>query len=48
VIYRASSKDEEIVIADCDLSKVEQTRREWPFFRDRRIDAYQAIGSRSR
>jgi N-carbamoylputrescine amidase len=48
VMYRASDKDEEIVIADCDLSKVEQTRREWPFFRDRRIDAYQAITSRSR
>ncbi len=47
VLYRASEKDEEIVIADCDLAKVEQTRREWPFFRDRRMDAYQAISSRS-
>jgi N-carbamoylputrescine amidase len=46
LIYRASSKSEEIVLADCDLSKVEKTRREWPFLRDRRIDAYQNITSR--
>lgn len=45
IVKRASDK-EEIVIVDCDLSKVEQTRREWPFLRDRRIDAYQPILSR--
>ena len=47
VAYRASGSKEEIVIEDCDLSKVEQTRREWPFMRDRRIDAYAGITSRS-
>ena len=46
LIYRASNHREEIVLADCDLSKVEKTRREWPFFRDRRIDAYQNLTSR--
>ena len=46
VVYRAEDK-EEIIIADCDLSKVEQTRREWPFLRDRRIDSYQSINSRT-
>ena len=46
VIYRASKTNEEIVLADCDLSLVEQTRREWPFLRDRRIDAYPPILSR--
>jgi len=40
VLARASSSDEEIVVAECDLSLVEQTRRNWPFLRDRRIDAY--------
>ncbi|OGW82644.1 MAG: acyltransferase [Omnitrophica bacterium RIFCSPHIGHO2_02_FULL_51_18] len=45
VAYRASAH-EEIVIEDCDLSKIEQTRREWPFWRDRRVDAYSSIGSR--
>jgi len=44
--YRASSAHEEILIEDCDLSLVDKTRREWPFLRDRRIDAYQSITSR--
>ena len=46
VVYRASNYQEEIVLADCDLSKVEKTRREWPFWRDRRVDAYRDITSR--
>lgn len=46
LLYRASNH-EEIVIADCDLSKVEKTRREWPFLRDRRIDSYHPITSRT-
>lgn len=43
---RASSTRGEILIQDCDLNLVEKTRREWPFLRDRRIDAYGAITSR--
>ena len=39
VIARAGS-DEEVLIADCDLRLIEETRRNWPFLRDRRIDAY--------
>lgn len=31
---------EEILIAACDPLDVERARRDWPFFRDRRIDAY--------
>ncbi len=46
IAHRASASHEEIVIADCDLKVVEKTRREWPFFRDRRIDAYDSITSR--
>ncbi len=46
LVYRASNQQEEIILADCDLSKVEKTRREWPFLRDRRIDSYQNITSR--
>nr|MDQ2643819.1 acyltransferase [Myxococcota bacterium] len=30
----------------CDLSRIEWVRRNWPFFRDRRIDAYAGITSR--
>lgn len=46
LLYRAEDQ-EEIILADCDLSAVEQTRREWPFLRDRRIDSYQSITSRA-
>ena len=40
VIARAGASAEEILIADCDLGLIEETRRNWPFLRDRRIDAY--------
>jgi len=40
VIARASSIDEETLVVNCDLKKIDQTRRNWPFLRDRRIDAY--------
>lgn len=46
LLYRASHQREEIILADCDLSKVEKTRREWPFLRDRRIDFYSPLNSR--
>jgi len=46
VIARASESDEEILVADCDLGLVEETRRVWPFLRDRRIDAYGGLSSR--
>ena len=37
---------EEILIATCDPALTEQVRRNWPFLRDRRIDAYAPILSR--
>jgi N-carbamoylputrescine amidase len=40
VIAKAGSTAEEILFADCDLGRIERTRRHWPFLRDRRIDAY--------
>ena len=36
----------QLVVVECDLARVEQTRRDWPFLRDRRIDAYQSLGPR--
>lgn len=38
--------DEEVLVVECDLSLNETTRREWPFFRDRRIDAYGGLTKR--
>jgi N-carbamoylputrescine amidase len=43
VIARASANKEEVLIVDCDLRKIEETRQNWPFLRDRRIDAYNAL-----
>src|ERR1700688_224264 len=48
VIARASTKDEETLIAECDLAKIEEVRRNWPFLRDRRIDAYADLTRRYR
>ena len=36
----------EILVAACDLGLIEETRRNWPFLRDRRIDAYGPITQR--
>jgi N-carbamoylputrescine amidase len=46
VIQQAASDREEILMAEIDLNMIEQVRRNWPFLRDRRIDAYQNIQSR--
>lgn len=41
-----SGTDEAILIAECDPKLIEETRRNWPFLRDRRIDAYAPILAR--
>ena len=46
VIAEASHDKEEILIGEVDLKAMEDTRRNWPFLRDRRIDSYSAITSR--
>jgi len=46
VIAKASHTEEEILIAEVDCRVLEDTRRNWPFLRDRRIDAYAPITSR--
>jgi N-carbamoylputrescine amidase len=43
---KGSHDQEEIVIAEYDPARAEDVRRNWPFFRDRRIDAYGAISKR--
>lgn len=39
----ASHDKEEILIVKCDMKKIECLRQIWPFYRDRRIDAYEQI-----
>jgi len=46
IVQKAPCEDEAIVIADIDLEAVDATRKEWPFFRDRRIDSYGDITKR--
>ena len=46
IIAKASADVEETLVVKCDLKLIEQTRQNWPFLRDRRIDAYQGLGLR--
>ncbi len=43
IVQRASSDKEEIFVVECDTARIEDTRRNWPFLRDRRIDAYSPL-----
>ena len=46
ILGRASTTEDEILFADCDLKALESTRRIWPFFRDRRIDSFEGLTKR--
>jgi N-carbamoylputrescine amidase len=46
VIAQASTDKEEILVAECDPCRMDEVRRNWPFLRDRRIDAYGALTNR--
>jgi N-carbamoylputrescine amidase len=40
LLARAGHEREELLLVDCDLGRIEETRRHWPFLRDRRVDFY--------
>jgi N-carbamoylputrescine amidase len=46
VVLAEAGQEEEVLVVECDLSRVEDVRRGWPFLRDRRIDAYGGLTSR--
>ncbi len=46
VLTEGTHDREEILIAECDPRQIEEVRRNWPFLRDRRIDAYGPIVNR--
>jgi N-carbamoylputrescine amidase len=48
IVAQADAKSEDTLIVECDLGKIERTRRNWPFLRDRRIDAYRDLARRFR
>jgi N-carbamoylputrescine amidase len=46
IIAQAGTSQEENLLVAIDLKRSEAVRRIWPFFRDRRIDAYQGLEKR--
>jgi N-carbamoylputrescine amidase len=46
VIAQAPANEEQVLGAECDPKQMDEVRRNWPFFRDRRIDAYAPITNR--
>jgi N-carbamoylputrescine amidase len=48
LLTQASHDEETVLIADVDLARTARVRTIWPYFRDRRIDAYEDITRRYR
>lgn len=46
ILAQASTDQEENLVVDIDMNRTEQVKRIWPYFRDRRIDAYGDITKR--
>lgn len=46
VVAQAAADKEEVLVVECDPKQMDEVRRNWPFLRDRRIDAYAAISQR--
>jgi N-carbamoylputrescine amidase len=46
VLARAAHDREEVLVAECDLRRLEVIRRHWPFLRDRRVDVYDGLTKR--
>ena len=46
LLAQAGGDREEVLIVKCDLRDIAETRQSWPFFRDRRIDAYGSLQAR--
>jgi N-carbamoylputrescine amidase len=40
IAARSPADQEDVLVVPCDLRRLEEVRRNWPFLRDRRIDAY--------
>jgi N-carbamoylputrescine amidase len=42
----ASQEQEETLVVSCELNRIDRIRQNWPFLRDRRIDAYDDLTKR--
>lgn len=45
-VLAEAGTDPAVLVATCDPALIEETRRNWPFLRDRRVDAYGGILAR--
>jgi N-carbamoylputrescine amidase len=45
-VIAEAGTEPEVLVVKCDPKVIESTRRNWPFLRDRRIDAYAPILNR--
>lgn len=46
VVAQAGTDRDEILLAEIDPKRIEDVRRNWPFLRDRRVDAYEGLNRR--
>jgi N-carbamoylputrescine amidase len=46
IIAQALTSEEHVLVVECDPKQMDEVRRNWPFLRDRRIDAYSPITNR--
>jgi N-carbamoylputrescine amidase len=46
IVAKVGHDAEEILLGEIDRALIEETRRNWPFLRDRRVDAYSGITQR--
>jgi N-carbamoylputrescine amidase len=46
VVAQADDKQETVLVVECDPKNMDEVRKNWPFLRDRRIDAYAPITQR--
>jgi N-carbamoylputrescine amidase len=47
LVARGTFDQQEIILGDCPLEKIDVVRTHWPFLRDRRIDTYDGLLRRS-
>ncbi len=45
-VLQEGGEDEQVLVAELDLGQIDETRKWWPFFRDRRIDSYAPLTAR--
>jgi N-carbamoylputrescine amidase len=48
ILAQANSNDEQLLAVELDMQRTENVKRIWPYFRDRRIDAYSDLTKRWR